>query len=197
MNPEDVLRHEGLIYWFLKRYGVRRKDWNDLVQVCWVTLLKCAASHEPSKGTFATYATLSMGYAVLGWWKTERKFRERKWKLHKGRTVIHKTKLFSELGYSFQLGLSSSFAAVPDHADGILTEADCSWVVRKLEKRMRSRDWKIVWARYAEGLTLMEIGKLFKISQSRVNQIERCGIRNAHHVLEQECGRWVRECYPE
>lgn len=146
----------------------RPDAWDDVVSEMWAEALRCLTRWEPSRAKFQT--VLGWGMKAVGCRLIESHFHPKN-QFHLSLTFA------SELDDPARTGESLMETAATDRyerdqAEGTQADRDALWGEVRRVLANNPRSFKVLYLRFARGLTLSEISGVVGVTKERVRQIE-------------------------
>jgi RNA polymerase sigma factor (sigma-70 family) len=172
-QSELAAKNMPLVYWCAKRsrYWDSIIDKDGAISDMMLVLCKVARNHEPSRGTFSTYAVASLMKIVATFRRKERKRRTRARSLTP--FLRDQEGVDSPLSIEDPQGGTPATYAVEDF--------------RNLRRRLLYREHLVI-VNYANDVTQKASGETLGVSKQRVSQIARRAIRRLRHLHRLETG---------
>lgn len=165
-----------LVYFVINKFYPQYSQDEDVASIGMIGLLKAAEMWEPSKGAFSTIATTAIKSEIRNELR-KRRAKGRDDKENRAETCV---KCDGE-----ELDVWGMMAS----PDNIARECEQRLDVRRAMEKLPSRHAEMMMLYYGERMSFSEIGKLYRISMQRVDQI----IKNSRRRLKHELGESYKD----
>ena len=157
----NTAEHTGLSGFIAKKYLSTGIEFDELVSVGHIGLIKAANSFDSSKGfKFATYASLCINNEILMFLRKE----------SKRPPCISITQINAE---GDEFCISEVFNAFIHRDEYKLEETDDVLALREAITQLDEREQLIIQLRFYENKTQTQVGKVIGVEQSYISRLER------------------------
>lgn len=180
LTPEErerrILENMRLVYHFVKRLPhVSPSDFDDLVQIGRIGLIKAASTFDDSKGTkFSTYAARCINNEINMYFRKERP--------HRSDISLNDTIYVDNNGSELEIGQILSDGS--DFVDEIVDEDDFTKAINIILNVLSPKEAIVILYEISGIYTQGEVGKGIGVSQSYVARLRRRAANNVRSHLE-------------